>query len=56
MFEILKRYSMAFIFLLVVIVLMLLGTMGVTSLGNKMLHDTGVEMEPMKPRGEELIK
>jgi len=56
MLAILKRYSMAFIFLLAVIVLMLIGTMGVMSFGNKMLEDTGIEMQPMKPRGEDLNK
>ncbi|SHO81329.1 hypothetical protein MNB_SV-15-895 [hydrothermal vent metagenome] len=45
--EILKRYSMAFIFLLLVIIMMLLGTLGVTSFGNKMLEDmAGVDMQP----------
>ena len=53
MIEIFKRYSMAIIFLLVVVVLMLVGTLGVMSFGNKMIHDIGVEMQP---RGEELNK
>ncbi len=46
--EILKRYSMAFIFLSLVVFLMLLGTLGVMSFGNKMLEDIGGDM---KPRG-----
>jgi len=53
MLAILKRYSMAFIFLFLVIVLMLIGTMGVMSFGNKMVHDIGIEM---KPRGEDITK
>lgn len=51
MIEILKRYTMALIFLLVVVVLMLVGTFGVMSFGNKMVNDIGLDM---KPRGEEL--
>ena len=50
---ILKRYAMAIFFLLLVSALMVLGTMGVKSLGEKMFEDTGIEM---KPRGEHLIK
>lgn len=49
--EILKRYSMALIFLFLVIFLMIIGTMGVTKFGNEMIKDTGLEM---KPRGESL--
>jgi uncharacterized protein (UPF0333 family) len=51
--EVLKRYSMAFIFLFLVIVLMIIGTMGVMKFGDKMIEDTGLEM---KPRGERLNK
>ncbi len=51
--NILKRYGMALIFLVLVVLLMLLGTMGVTMLGEKMIEDTG---DMMKPRGEKLIK
>lgn len=50
---ILKRYAMALFFLLFVSSLMLLGTMGVKMLGDKMFEDTGIEM---KPRGEHLTK
>lgn len=50
---VLKRYAMALFFLLLVSFLMLLGTMGVKMLGDKMFEDTGVEM---KPRGEHLTK
>ncbi len=50
---ILKRYGMALLFLFLVVILMLLGTMGVTMLGEKMIEDTG---DQMKPRGEKLIK
>ena len=53
MLAILKRYSMAFIFLFVVVVLMLAGTMGVMSFGNSMVEDMGIEM---KPRGEDVTK
>lgn len=45
---------MAFIFLLLVIVLMLIGTMGVMSFGENMAEDIG-DVE-MKPRGENLAK
>lgn len=51
--EILKRYSMALVFLFLVIVLMLVGTMGVMKFSDKMIEDTGLEM---KPRGERLNK
>jgi len=51
--EILKRYSMALVFLFLVIVLMIAGTMGVMKFGDKMIKDTGLEM---KPRGERLNK
>ncbi len=50
---ILKRYGMALFFLFLVSFLMLLGTMGVKILGEKMFEDTGIEM---KPRGEHLTK
>ena len=42
----LKRYSLAFIFLFVVILFMLLGTLGVKLFGDMMIKDTGVAMEP----------
>ena len=51
MLNILKRYSMAFVFLLLVVLLMVIGTLAVTKFGNKMIEDTNVEM---KPRGEEI--
>ena len=54
MLSILKRYSMALLFLLLVVVLMIFGTMGVMSFGESMVHDIGGA--EMKPRGEELIK
>ena len=54
MLNILKRYTMAFVFLLLVIALMIVGTMGVMSFGESMVHEIGgIEM---KPRGEDLIK
>ena len=54
MIAILKRYAVAFSFLFLVIILMLLGTIGVTMLGDKMIADTGGNT--MKPRGKELNK
>jgi len=51
MVAVLKRYGMAIVFLLLVVFLMLLGTMGVMEFGNSMVQDIGVEM---KPRGEDL--
>jgi hypothetical protein len=56
MLAILKRYSMALVFLFIVVVLMLLGTMAVMNFGDKMLKDIGVEMQVMKPRGEDINK
>ena len=53
MIAILKRYGMALIFLFLVILLMVLGTMGVMSFGDSMVKDIGVEM---KPRGENIAK
>ena len=53
MIAIFKRYAMALVFLLLVVLLMLLGTMGVMSFGNSMVKDIGVEM---KPRGEDMTK
>ncbi len=49
MLEILKRYSMALFFLLIVAFLMLIGTLGVKSFGDMMFKDMDVQM---KPRGE----
>ena len=51
MVALLKRYSLALVFLILVIFLMLLGTLGVKTFGDKMLEDTGVEM---KPRGQKV--
>lgn len=53
MIAVLKRYSMALVFLLIVVVLMLLGTMAVMSFGDKMVQEMGIEM---KPRGEDMNK
>lgn len=49
----LKRYGLAIIFLLAISLLMLLATLGVEKLGNKMFEGTGVEMQP---RGENLLR
>lgn len=53
MMAVIKRYAMAIFFLLLVSALMVLGTWGVRSFGEKMFEDTGIEM---KPRGEHLGK
>jgi hypothetical protein len=53
MVAILKRYGMALVFLLLVVFLMILGTMGVMSFGESMVKDIGVDM---KPRGENVVK
>ncbi len=53
MIAVLKRYSMAFAFLLFVIFLMVLGTWGVKSFGDKMFEESGVQMQP---RGEKINK
>jgi len=54
MLIVLKRYSMALVFLLLVVFLMVLGTLGVTSFADKMSEDMdGVHL---KPRGEKLNK
>lgn len=51
MTAVLKRYSMALLFLLLVIFLMVLGTWGVKSFGDKMFEDSGIIMQP---RGEKV--
>jgi len=53
MIAILKRYSMALVFLFLVILLMILATWGVTVFGEKMVEETGAEMHP---RGENINK
>ncbi len=50
---ILKRYALAIFFLLAISLLMLLGTLGVEKLSNKMFEGTGIDM---KPRGENLTR
>ena len=54
MIEILKRYSIALILLVIVSLLMLLGTLGVMEFGQKMVDDIGDQ--EMTPRGEVLNK
>ncbi len=49
--EILKRYSMALLFLLVVVFLMLISTLAVKSFGDKMTQEMGIQM---KPEGEKI--
>jgi len=51
MIAILKRYSVALLFLLFVVFIMVLATWGVTAFGEKMFEDSGVELHP---RGESL--
>jgi len=50
--RILKQYSMALIFLLLVSFLMILGTLGVTQFGNSMFEN--IKNQEMAPRGEEV--
>ena len=52
MVAVLKRYTVAFAFLFLVIFLMLLGTLGVTSFADKMSED--IDGVHIKPRGEKL--
>ena len=42
----LKRYGMALVFLLLVIVLMLLGTLGVKDFGDQMFKDANITIQP----------
>ncbi|WP_455756375.1 hypothetical protein [Sulfurimonas sp.] len=49
MLLIFKRYSLALIFLFLVVFLMLIVTLGVKMFGDKMIEDTNMHM---KPRGE----
>ena len=53
MIALLKRYSVAIGFLLLMALLMILGTWGVTLFGEKMFEDSGVQIHP---RGENLNK
>ncbi len=47
----LKRYALAMLFLFIVVVLMLLGTLGVEKFGEKMFEDSNITM---KPKGERI--
>ena len=49
--EMLKRYTVAFVILTVVVFMMLLGTLGVTMFEKKMFENVDVEI---KPKGEHL--
>lgn len=51
MLKVLKQYATALIFLLIITIVMLAGTMAVMSLGENMVAEMGIEM---KPRGEDL--
>ncbi|WP_193150150.1 hypothetical protein [Sulfurimonas sediminis] len=46
----LKRYGMAIIFLILVIVLMLLGTLGVKDFGDQMFKDANITITPKGER------
>ncbi len=48
-----KRYGIALLFLFLVIILMLLGTLGVEDFGNHLLKDAHIKTT-MKPKGERL--
>lgn len=48
-----KRYSMALVFLFLVIGLMLLATLGVENFGDHLLKDSHIQTT-MKPKGERL--
>ena len=47
MLRIIKQYSMALVFLFLVILLMLIATLGVKSFGDKMLEDTNIKITPI---------
>ncbi|MEN4052200.1 MULTISPECIES: hypothetical protein [Sulfurimonas] len=51
MMQIFKRYSMALLFLLLVIILMLAGTLGVKSFGDHLFKDANITI---KPEGERI--
>jgi len=51
MFNSLKRYGIALLLLLFVVFLMLAGTLGVTSFGEKMFEDANITI---KPKGERI--
>jgi hypothetical protein len=48
-----KRYGLALLFLLLVIILMLLGTLGVEDFGDHLLKDSHINTT-MKPKGERI--
>ncbi|WP_193111625.1 hypothetical protein [Sulfurimonas paralvinellae] len=50
MIQALKRYGMALVFLLLVIILMLLGTLGVKDFGDKMFQDANITIQPQGER------
>jgi hypothetical protein len=47
MIRVLKQYSMALLFLLLVVFLMLGATLGVKSFGDKMIKDTDMKITPI---------
>jgi multisubunit Na+/H+ antiporter MnhG subunit len=52
MIAFIKRFSMALVFLFLVVFLMILGTLGVTKFGDKMYED--INTQKMTPRGEKV--
>ena len=51
MIKVLKRYGMALVFLLLVIILMLIGTLGVKDFGDHLFKDANITI---KPEGERI--
>ncbi len=52
MISVLKRYSMAIVFLLLVTILMIFGTLAVKSFGDNMFEE--IDNAEMHPRGEKV--
>jgi len=52
MIAVLKRYSVAFIILFVVILLMMISTLGVEKFGNNLFKD--IKKTDIKPKGKEI--
>ena len=52
MLDVLKRYGMAMVFLLLISIVMLFGTLAVKSFGDSMFDE--IDNAQMKPRGEKV--
>jgi len=52
MINILKRYALAFLFLLLVVILMLASTLGVERFGDKILKDANITVLPTSKKVE----